>query len=112
MRRSATSSQTGDDEHLVDPERVGYSDATIVISSRTERSRIKRARLQHDADGTGLDGVTGDMPNSSTWPRSGRVSPSIMSIVVDLPAPFGPSRATVSPGATERSTPWTACTAP
>ena len=31
-----------------------------------------------------------------------------MSIVVDLPAPFGPSRATVSPRAIEMSTPATA----
>ena len=33
-------------------------------------------------------------------------------MVVDLPAPFGPSRATVSPGAIVMSTPRTACTAP
>ncbi len=35
-----------------------------------------------------------------------------MSIVVDLPAPFGPSSATVSPGATETSSSRTACTGP
>ncbi len=35
-----------------------------------------------------------------------------MSIVVDLPAPFGPSRATVSPGEIVTSTPRTACTGP
>ena len=35
-----------------------------------------------------------------------------MSIVVDFPAPFGPSRATVSPGAMARSTPRTARTVP
>ena len=35
-----------------------------------------------------------------------------MSIVVDLPAPFGPSNATVSPGATETSIPRTALTSP
>ena len=35
-----------------------------------------------------------------------------MSIVVDLPAPFGPRRATVSPGATARSTPRTAGSLP
>ncbi len=35
-----------------------------------------------------------------------------MSIVVDLPAPFGPSRATVSPAAIETSMPRTACTVP
>ena len=35
-----------------------------------------------------------------------------MSIVVDLPAPLGPSRATVSPGAIAMSTPRTAWTGP
>ena len=35
-----------------------------------------------------------------------------MSMVVDLPAPFGPSNATVSPRDTEMSTLWTARTAP
>jgi hypothetical protein len=35
-----------------------------------------------------------------------------MSIVVDLPAPFGPSSATVSPRATEMSIPRTARIAP
>ena len=35
-----------------------------------------------------------------------------MSMVVDFPAPFGPSRATVSPGAIVMSTPRTACTTP
>ena len=45
-------------------------------------------------------------------PLSGVVRPSSMSIVVDLPAPFGPSRATVSPAAMEMSIPRTACTGP
>jgi hypothetical protein len=44
--------------------------------------------------------------------RVGRVRPSIMSMVVVLPAPFGPSRATVSPGAMTRSSDRTARTAP
>jgi hypothetical protein len=33
-----------------------------------------------------------------TSPEVGSRSPSIVSIAVDLPAPFGPSSATVSPG--------------
>ena len=32
--------------------------------------------------------------------------------VVDLPAPFGPSRATTSPARTDRLTPWTAVMPP
>ena len=39
----------------------------------------------------------GDCPKRATLPWSGVCSPSSMSMVVDLPAPFGPSRATVSP---------------
>ena len=54
----------------------------------------------------------GAMPNTCAEPSSGASSPSVMSIVVDLPAPFGPSRATVSPAAIETSTPRTACTVP
>ena len=52
----------------------------------------------------------GSCPKIETEPRSGAVSPSSMSTVVDLPAPFGPSSATASPGATDRSTPSTART--
>ena len=36
----------------------------------------------------------------------------IISVVVDLPAPFGPSTATISPGAMVRSSPSTARTLP
>ena len=54
----------------------------------------------------------GSMPNRVTRPASGGSRPSIMSIVVVLPAPFGPRRATVSPGAMRRSTPRTARTGP
>ena len=43
-------------------------------------------------------------------PASGRVSPSIISSVVVLPAPFGPRRPKTSPEATVRSTPATAST--
>ncbi len=50
--------------------------------------------------------------NSDTEPLSGVVRPSSMSMVVDLPAPFGPSSATVSPAAIETSMPRTACTGP
>ena len=52
----------------------------------------------------------GVMPNNSTRPRSGGTSPSIRLIVVDLPAPFGPSSAIVSPLPIVRSIPRTAST--
>ena len=52
----------------------------------------------------------GGPPISETLPLSGVMSPSSMSIVVDLPAPLGPSSATVSPGAIDTSMPRTART--
>ncbi len=46
---------------------------------------------------------------TSARPASGRVSSSRMSIVVDFPAPFGPSSATVSPAPIDTSIPQTTC---
>ena len=54
----------------------------------------------------------GAMPNTSTRPAVGWDRPSTMSIVVVLPAPFGPRKATISPGWISRSIPRTACTSP
>src|SRR6185437_14310302 len=48
---------------------------------------------------------SGVRPKTLTAPASGRARPSSTSIVVDLPAPFGPSRATVSPATMSRSIP-------
>ena len=41
-------------------------------------------------------------PPNSTSPESGRVLPVITSIIVVLPAPFGPITARISPGANTR----------
>ena len=49
-------------------------------------------------------------PSTSTSPESGSVSPSQISIVVVLPAPFGPSRPKHSPARTSSSMPSTATT--
>src|SRR5947209_16352499 len=54
----------------------------------------------------------GSRPKINALPASGGSRPSIMSIVVDLPAPFGPSRATVWPRGIETSMLRTASTAP
>ena len=54
----------------------------------------------------------GEWPSTETLPASGSARPSSMSIVVDLPAPFGPSSATISPRRMEMSTPRTASTMP
>src|SRR5690242_2724469 len=44
------------------------------------------------------------MPSTSTWPRIGRRVPAATRSSVVLPAPFGPSSATVLPSGTIRST--------
>ena len=49
-------------------------------------------------------------PQTSTTPAVGRSSPANSHSRVDLPAPDGPSRATLSPSATVRSTPRSAVT--
>src|SRR5262249_23354608 len=56
--------------------------------------------------------AAGVLPKTDTVPVSGLVRPSIMSIVVVLPAPFGPSMATVSPEAIFRSIERTPRTSP
>jgi hypothetical protein len=42
-------------------------------------------------------------PPNRIAPETGRSSPEIARIRVDLPAPFGPSTANISPGRTARS---------
>ncbi|OIQ77152.1 hypothetical protein GALL_411570 [mine drainage metagenome] len=54
----------------------------------------------------------GARPKTRTVPLSGRANPSSMSIVVVLPAPFGPRNARTSPASTWRSSPSTARTEP
>src|SRR6266540_3497039 len=50
---------------------------------------------------------SGSRPSTRTSPASGRRNPSQISIVVVLPAPFGPSNATISPRATVSDKPVT-----
>src|SRR6516225_900865 len=51
-------------------------------------------------------------PSRRTTPRSGRWTPPRMRISVDLPAPFSPTTAWISPYATSKSTPSSATVAP
>src|SRR3984885_8049283 len=51
-------------------------------------------------------------PSISICPALGSSTPRIILIVVVLPAPFGPSKPTISPGATWKLTPSTARTSP
>ena len=54
----------------------------------------------------------GVIPKVRTSPLVGRLSPRIMSMVVVLPAPLGPRKATTSPGRMVRSIPSTAVRSP
>src|SRR6185312_13609121 len=90
----------------------GYSEATIVTSSRTRRSRISPPVWSIAPTPPAATASSGFNPKMLTEPPSGSSRPRSMSIVVDLPAPFGPSSATVSPAPTETSIPRTARTAP
>ncbi len=47
-------------------------------------------------------------PWNMTWPRSGRVLPVITSIIVVLPAPFGPMIVRSAPGSTTRDSSFSA----
>src|SRR5664279_2678299 len=77
----------------------------MVMSSRTDTYWITPPTCSIAPTAPALIASAGDMPNRVTLPASGASSPRSMSIVVDLPAPLGPSSATVSPGAMEMSTP-------
>ena len=56
--------------------------------------------------------VAGSAPRVVAVPASGRRRPGMTPMAVDLPAPLGPSRATVSPAAMSRLTPSSARTGP
>ena len=84
----------------------------MVTSSRTLRYSTSAPVCSMPPTVPAATASAGDFPNSVTVPESGRVRPSTISIVVVLPAPFGPRMATVSPGAMARSTERTARTLP
>ena len=73
--------------------------------SRTDRSRISEPTCSMAPIRPRLTASRGAVPNTDTVPASGGSRPSSMSMVVDLPAPLGPSSVTVSPDAIEMFTP-------
>ena len=91
---------------------VGYSEPIMSISSRTLRSPRTAPVCSIAPIAPLAIASAGVIPNTCTSPASGLDRPSNMSIVVDLPAPLGPSSATVSPGEISMSIPRTACTGP
>ena len=88
----------------------GWSAAIIAINSRTVTSRISAPAWSIAPTIPAATASFGGPPSSETVPVSGAVSPSSMSIVVDFPAPLGPSSATVSPRSIDTSMPRTAWT--
>ena len=110
VRRSAISVRPTSSSASSSSSGSGYSDPIIASSSRGVTSRISAPDWSIAPTKPSATACCGDLPSSETVPLSGRSSPSSMSIVVDLPAPLGPSRATVSPAAIDSWIPRTACT--
>src|SRR6185437_16050202 len=81
-------------------------------NSRTDRSRMSEPVWSIAPIAPCAMAPVGLRPKTLTLPLSGGSRPSSMSIVVDLPAPFGPRSATVSPARISTSMPRTACTGP
>ncbi len=79
----------------------------------TARPRAPAARCPSgSAASAGSARLPGSTPSTCTVPASRVRKPSRISIVVVLPAPFGPSSAKTSPGSTVKLTSATACTEP
>ena len=102
-------------DHLVDVARVRVEPGEVCeLLAHRVLARLGR-RLQHDAEArlpveAAVRGV--DAEHAHLAGRAQRGSPRGSRSVVDLPAPFGPSRANVSPRAMSRSMPSTAATPP
>src|ERR1700722_17563041 len=82
--------------------------ATRLTSSRTVTSGISPPDCSIAPTRPDLIAWYGSLPNIRIRPEVGFFSARSMSREVDLPAPFGPRRATVSPGRRSRLSPSTA----
>ena len=80
--------------------------------SRTERSLSRPPVCMTAETSPRAMAWRGWRPRTSTEPVVGCDRPRTMSMVVVLPAPLGPRKATISPGSSERSMPRTAWTGP
>ena len=112
VRRSARSARPASCSVSSTSSGVGNSDAIIATSSRTVTSRMASPIWSITPRRPAATASAGVIPKTDTSPASGVPRPSSRSTVVDLPAPFGPSSATVCPRGMARSTPSTACTSP
>ena len=87
---------------------LGCRLVTSVTSSRTVTSGISPPDCSMAPTRPDFTAWYGSEPNIVICPLVGLRSASSMSSEVDLPAPFGPSRATVSPARRSRFSPSTA----
>ncbi len=96
-------------ENLVDQRRIGF--APVQAAGEADRiddafEHIRRQFLRNQTDLAArlaevLDHVVAD---TRTWPLVGLLMPQTMEISVVLPAPFGPSKARISPSSMSRDT--------
>src|SRR5262245_59902442 len=113
-RASASSAAWRCARRSMSPKRRGGS--VMLMLSATERSGISESSWKTQAipaarasDG---DAKVIGSPSSSIRPSSGGITPAMILIRVDLPAPFSPSTAWMRPARTVRSAPANACTPP
>ena len=90
----------------------GWQAATMDTVSFTVRSASSPSVCSTAPTRPARTARWGEVPSTDRVPDVGSVNPSTMSRNVVLPAPLGPSRATISPRSTDRSTPSTARTEP
>ena len=94
--------------------RTGRSPSAMfsaIDSAGTSRSSCGMVTMPAAMASRGLEKCRA-APSTRTVPRSGRQTPPRMRISVDLPAPFSPTTAWISPAATSKSTPSRATVAP
>src|SRR5690242_3324136 len=100
LRRAASRPRAGRCANMMLPTAVSYgSRLRAGVCSTTPISCSRRSAP------AGADSAPGLRPCTSTVPAVGRSRPASSHSRVDLPAPLGPSSATVSPLAIARSTP-------
>src|SRR5450432_334073 len=94
------------------PNRCGsWPSSTFDPTSRSS-AWISSCRTSETPRRMASAGLAGDWPSIDTVPESGWCTPAAIFMSVDLPAPLPPSRPTISPGATSKSTPRSARTPP
>ena len=111
VRSSASSSSSARRRGGPPVEAVDQALAVQLVARRAGCGRRRcPGRRSRSAGGPGRVASTTSCPATVAVPRVGAMSVVSIRIVVVLPAPFGPSTATSSPGSMSRLMPRTACT--